>query len=177
MVYQDARGVHHLTGRLADTAVPTPIFAGQSRYVALHQNGVQITDTKTWATVSIPGAQQLHDLNKGGIVVTTATEMLVLDHLGKTRMRLPKDAADDTYHLRPDGRRLVVIRGRETRVETFDLKNGKRVSSVTPTFPGDDFLEVGLGWSKQGAFLVRGYESERVYSLDLATGKLRRRDR
>ncbi|WP_433242026.1 hypothetical protein ACQPYK_37290 [Streptosporangium sp. CA-135522] len=181
MVYQDARGVHHLTGSLADTAVPTPTFAGQSRYVALAKDGAQITDTTTWSTVSVPGAQQVHDLNGSGIVVTTASQVLVLDRRGKARMSLPikeiKNVPEDTYHLRPDGSRFVVIRGREMRVESFDPGTGKRVSSVTPRFPGDDFLDIGLGWSKQGPFLVRGYESERVYYLDLATGRLWRRER
>jgi hypothetical protein len=48
---------------------------------------------------------------------------------------------------------------------------------VVPTFPGDDFLDIGLGWSKEGAFLVRSYPSDHVYNLDLATGKLWRRKR
>ncbi|OUC97015.1 hypothetical protein [Streptosporangium minutum] len=181
MVYQDSEGVHHLTGRLADTEVPAPAFAGQNRYVSLVRDGTQITDTTTWTTVSIPGARQVHDLNKSGIVVTTASRVLVLDHRGKTRMSLPlrkiKDAPEDTYHLRPDGRRLVVIRGHEMRVETFDPETGRRVSGVVPVFPGDDFLGLGLGWSKQGPFLVRGSMSEHVYYLDLATGKLWRRKR
>ncbi|ACZ85369.1 hypothetical protein [Streptosporangium roseum] len=181
MVYQDTEGIHHLTGRLADTEVPTPAFAGQNRYVVLSKDGTQITDTTTWTTVSIPGVRQVHDLNESGIVATTAFQVLVLDHRGKTRMSLPlrkiKDAPEDTYHLRPDGRRLVVIRGHEMRVETFAPETGRRVSSVVPVFPGDDFLDLGLGWSEQGPFLVRGYTSERVYYLDLATGKLRRREK
>ncbi|WP_406312908.1 hypothetical protein OHA77_30900 [Streptosporangium sp. NBC_01639] len=181
MVYQDTEGIHHLTGSLADTEVPTPTFARQGRYVALAKDGAQITDTKNWTTVSIPGARQVHDLNESGIVVTTASQVLVLDRRGKTRMSLPlrkiKDAPEDTYHLRPDGRRFVVIRSREMGVETFNPETGRRVSSVIPTFPGDDYLDIGLGWSKRGPFLVRGYESERVYYLDLATGKLWRRER
>jgi hypothetical protein len=181
MVYQNAEGIHHLTGSLADTEVPTLTFAGQSRYVALSKSDTQITDTRTWTTVSIPGARQVHDLNESGIVVTTTSRVLVLDHRGKTRMSLPlrkiKDASEDTYHLRPDGKRVVVIRGHEGRVETFDPETGRRVSNVIPKFPGDDYLDIGLGWSKQGPFLVRGHMSERVYYLDLATGKLWRREK
>jgi hypothetical protein len=132
--------------------------------------------------VSIPGARQVHDLNKAGIVVTTASQVLVLDHRGRTRMSLPlrklgENSPEDTYHLRPDGSRFVVIRRADSRVETFDPETGKRLSSVTPTFPGDEFIDVGLGWSRQGPFLLRGYDSERVYYLDLTTGKLWRRDR
>ncbi|MEU4533607.1 hypothetical protein AB0G15_01955 [Streptosporangium sp. NPDC023825] len=182
MVYQDTNGVRHLTGVLADTEVPTPTFAGQNRYVALTRDGARITDTRTWTTVSIPGARRVHDLNESGIVVTTASKVLVLDHWGRARMNLPlrkirDDAPEDTYYLRPDGKRFVAIRGREMNVETFDPETGRRLSDVTPTFPGDDFIDIGLGWSKKGPFLVRGYESERVYYLELATGRLWRRDR
>ncbi|MEU4224748.1 hypothetical protein AB0F17_10655 [Nonomuraea sp. NPDC026600] len=182
MVYQDAGGIHYLTGSLADTVVPTPTFAVQSRYVALAKNSAQIIDTRTWTTLSIPGAQQVHDLNESGIVVTTASQVLVLDHRGKTRMALPlrkikNVAPEDTYHLRSDGSRFVVVRGDETLVETFDPRTGKRVSSVVPKIPDADFLDIGLGWSKEGPFLVRTYNSKRVYYLDLATGKLWRRQK
>ncbi|WP_371781343.1 hypothetical protein [Streptosporangium subroseum] len=51
------------------------------------------------------------------------------------------------------------------------------MSSVTPRLPGDDYLDIGLGWSKQGPFLVRGSMSERVYYLDLAAGNLWRREK
>ncbi|MEV4376642.1 hypothetical protein [Streptosporangium sp. NPDC049644] len=180
MAYQDAKGVHHLTENLADAEVPTPVFLGQNRYVALTREGARIIDTKTWTTMSIPDAQRVHSLNRSGIVVTTASQVLVLDHRGKTRMSLPlrktkKNTRADTYHLRPDGKRLVVIRDFGSRVETFDSETGRRLSSVTPEFPGDDFLDVGLGWSEQGLFLVRASLSERVYYLHLATGELRRR--
>ncbi|MET7461998.1 hypothetical protein [Nonomuraea sp. NPDC005501] len=181
MVYQDARGVHPLTGPLADTAVPTPTFIRQSRYVALARDGAQIIDTRTWTTLPVAGAEKVHDINESGIVVTTASRVLVLDRRGKTRMslplrKLPASSVEDTYHLRPDGRRFVVIRGREERVETFDPETGERMSSVTPEFPGDDFL--GVGWSKQGPFLIRDSLNGRVYYLDLATGKLwRKRDK
>ncbi|WP_188194825.1 hypothetical protein [Nonomuraea sp. SYSU D8015] len=183
MTYQDAKGIRHLTGRMPDTqVVPTPTFAGQSRYVALTEDGTQITDTKTWTTVSVPGARRVHVLSASGSVVTTASQVLVLDSRGKTQMRLSStkvrdDAPDDTYNLRPDGRRFVVIRGDDGRVETFDPRTGERVSRVTPRFPGDDFIDVGLGWSKQGIFQVRGYRSSRVYYLDLETGKFWRREK
>lgn len=182
MVYQDADGIRHLTGGLADGEVPTPTFTGQNRYVALTRDGTRITDTRTWTTVSIPGTRKVHDLNESGIVATTASRVLVLDHRGRTRMDLPlrkieDDAREDTYHLRPDGKRFVVIRSSEGSVETFAPETGRRLSGVTPTFPGDDFLDIGLGWSEKGPFLVRGYQSERVYYLELATGKLWRRDR
>ncbi|MEU7855365.1 hypothetical protein [Nonomuraea sp. NPDC049141] len=182
MVYQDAGGVHYLTGSLTDTAVPTPTFAAQSRYVALAKDSAQITDTKTWTTLSIPGARQVHDLNESGIVVTTASQVLVLDHRGKTRMALPlrkieKDDSEDTYHLRSDGTHFVAVRGSEGRVDTFDPRTGERVSSVVPHIPDADFLDIGLGWSKEGSFLVRTYNNDRVYNLDLATGKLWRRQK
>ncbi|MEU7748375.1 hypothetical protein [Nonomuraea sp. NPDC049158] len=174
MVYQDAKGVHYLTAGLPDTAVPTATFAGQSRYVALAKDDAQITDTKTWTTVSLPGARQVHDLNESGIVVTTRSQVLVLDHRGRTRMTLPL-GPDDSYYLRVDGSRFVVIGDQGTRVDTFAPETGKRLASVALRFPGDDSLDVALGWSKEGAFLVRGDYSERVYYLDLSTGKLWRR--
>lgn len=182
MVYQDAGGIHYLTGSLADTAVPTPTFAAQGRYIALAKDSAQIIDTRTWTTLSIPGAQQVHDLNESGIVVTTASQVLVLDHRGKTRMALPlrkieKDDFEDTYHLRSDGNRFVAIRGGERRVDTFDPQTGKRLSSVVPQIPDGDSLDIGLGWAKEGPFQVRAYNSDRVYYLDLATGKLWRRKR
>ncbi|MFI7699743.1 hypothetical protein [Nonomuraea sp. NPDC049480] len=180
MTYENARGIRRLTGGLPDSEVPTPTFAGQNRYVALVKDGAQIIDAKSWATVRIPAAQKVHEMNGSGSVVTTASRILVLDRRGRRRMSLPlkkvrDDAPDDTYNLRPDGRRFVVIRGHDMRVETFDPRTGKRMSSVTPTFPGDDFIDVGLGWSKEGTFLVRGYDSGRVYHLDLETGRLWRR--
>ncbi len=92
--------------------------------------------------------------------------------LRKTR----KNTREDTYHLRLDGKRLVAIRDFGSRVETFDPETGRRLSSVALKLPGDDFLDVGLGWSKRDLFLVRGALSERVYYLDPATGELWRRD-
>nr|BFE80659.1 hypothetical protein GCM10020093_032600 [Planobispora longispora] len=71
----------------------------------------------------------------------------------------------------------MVISGDEGRVETFDTGTGKRLSSVVPSFPGDEFLNVGLGWSKRGSFMVEALYSERTYFLDLATGELRRREK
>ncbi|MEV0195728.1 hypothetical protein [Nonomuraea sp. NPDC050691] len=181
MVHQDAAGVHPLTGRLADTAVPTPTFAGQSRYVALAKDDAQVTDTTTWTTVSIPGARKVHDLNLRGVVVTTASELLVLDHRGQKRISLPlarvQDSSDDTYHLRPDGRRLVAVHVYEGSVETYDSETGERLSRVRPAFRGGDDLDAGLGWSERGAFRVRGSPSDRVYNVDLATGKLWRGER
>ncbi|MGV9534147.1 hypothetical protein ACWDR9_10935 [Streptosporangium sandarakinum] len=181
MAYQDARGVHRLTGALADTAVPTPAFLGQNRYVVLNGDGAQVIDTRTWAPVPVPGARRVHDLNGSGTVFTTASQVLVADLRGRTRMSLPlrkeiKDSPEDAYHLRPDGRRLVVIRGHEGRVETFDVTTGRLLRGVVPRFRGDDSIDIGLGWSEQGSFLVRGAVSERVYHLDLSTGKLWRRD-
>jgi hypothetical protein len=173
MVYQDAEGVHPLTGSLADSALPTLTFHGQSRYVALARDGATITDTRTWTTTSIPGARQVHDLNPNGIVATTATQVLVTDHRGKTRLSLPRKASEDTYALRPDGRHLVILQG-EGRVETFTVSTGEKVSSVVPRFPGDDYLDAALGWSKNDRLLVRGGETEHVYEVDLATGELRR---
>ncbi|NRQ37120.1 hypothetical protein HII36_35590 [Nonomuraea sp. NN258] len=176
MVRQDRDGIRPLTGRLADADVPTPTFAGQNRYVALSGDGAQIIDTKTWDTLRLPDVRQVHDLNASGIVASTGTDVIVFDAAGKRRMSLTqrkiKDAPDDTYHLRADGRRFVVIRGHEMRVETYDPRTGARLSAVTPAFPGDDFLDVGLGWTKQGDFLVRGYDTERTYHLDLTTGRL-----
>ncbi|MFC4060985.1 hypothetical protein ACFOWE_22005 [Planomonospora corallina] len=182
MVYQDSGGVHHLTGGLPDARVPAPVFAGQSRYVALVGEDTRVVDTRTWAAVPIHGARRVHDLNRSGIVATTASRVLVLDHRGRERLSLPlrtlrTDVPEDTYHLRPDGRRLVVVRGPESRLDTFDTWTGRRLSSVTPVFPGDDFLDAGLGWSERGSFLVRGAMSERVYDLDLTTGSLWRRGR
>ncbi|MGN9788441.1 hypothetical protein ACTMTF_44005 [Nonomuraea sp. ZG12] len=175
MVHQDATGVHPLTGSLADTALPTLTFHGQSRYVALARDSATITDTKTWATTSIPGARKVHDLNGSGIVATTATRVLVVDHRGKTRLSLPHEKSSrDTYNLRPDGRQLVKIRRSKGAVETFTVATGERVSSVVPVFPVDDFLDIGLGWSKNNRFLVRAAVSEHAYEVDLSTGELRR---
>ena len=71
----------------------------------------------------------------------------------------------------------MVIRQHEGRVETYDPETGEQVSSVIPELPGDDFIDIGLGWSEQGRFLLRGYESERVHHLDLATGEILKRGR
>lgn len=175
MFYQDADGIHSLTGVLADTAVPTVVFANQSRYVALATDSAQITDTRTWATITIPGAHQVHDINQNGIVATTASQVLVVDHLGKPRMTLPRRNPRDTYNLHPDGTRLAVVRSADERVDTYAVKTGKRLSSVAVKFPGGEYFGTGLGWSKEGPFLVRGDLDERVYYLDLTTGKLWRR--
>ncbi|MER6948822.1 hypothetical protein ABT294_32855 [Nonomuraea sp. NPDC000554] len=175
MIYQDADGTHPLTGVLADAAVPIVAFANQSRYVALAKDNAQITDTRTWATITILDAHQVHDINQNGIVATTTSHVLVVDHLGRTRMTLPRRNPRDTYNLHPDGTRLVVVRSADERVDTYAVKTGKRLSSVALKFPGDESLGTGLGWSKEGPFLVRGYLYDRVYHLDLTTGKLWRR--
>ncbi|MEV4835471.1 hypothetical protein AB0K05_13170 [Nonomuraea sp. NPDC049486] len=177
MVYQDAGNIRPLTGPLADAAVPTATFARQNRYVALVKEGARIIDTQTWTTVSIPGVRRVHDLSLAGIVATTPAGVLVLDHRGRTRMRLParklgKNFVGDTYHLSPDGRRLVIVLGL-IRVETYDSNTGTRVSSVEPEF-GDEYLAAGLGWTEKGRFLVRD-TSDRVHALDLTTGRLRKR--
>ncbi|GGP13577.1 hypothetical protein LDL08_33700 [Nonomuraea glycinis] len=173
MVYQDAAVVHPLTGSLADSALPTVTFHGQSRYVALARDGATITDTKTWATTSIPGVRRVHDLNASGIVATTATQVLVVDHRGTTRLSLPFGNASDLYDLRADGRKLAIIQG-GSRVDTFTVATGEKVSSVVPRFPGDDYVEVSLGWSENNRLLVRGGLTEHVYEVNLATGELRR---
>jgi len=175
LTYQNAEGMHSLTKSLADTAVPNPTFAGQSRYLALSKDDTQIIDTRTWTTLSIPGAQKVHTINQSGLVATTATRVLVLDHRGTERMSLPIGKVGDTYHLRNDGDRFVVIRSRR-RVETFDPKTGRRLSFVAPVFPNDDSIGKGLGWTAQGVFQIRTYDSERVYNLDLASGRLQKPD-
>ncbi|MFI6594681.1 hypothetical protein ACIBHX_00450 [Nonomuraea sp. NPDC050536] len=69
----------------------------------------------------------------------------------------------------------MVVRNADERVDTYAVKTGKRLSSVALKFPGGEYLGTGLGWSKEGPFLVRGYLYDRVYYLDLTTGKLWRR--
>ncbi|NUW41136.1 hypothetical protein [Nonomuraea rhodomycinica] len=177
MIYQDADGIRPLTGVLADAAVPTVTFAGQSRYVALAKDNAQITDTRTGSTITILGAHQVHDVNQNGIVATTASHVLVVDHQGRTRLTLPRKDPGDTYYLHPDGTRLAAVRDAEDRVDAYAVRTGKHLSSVALTFPGDESLGTGLGWSKEGPFLVRGYLYDRVYHLDLTTGKLWRRKR
>ncbi|GIH91494.1 hypothetical protein ACFFMN_30415 [Planobispora siamensis] len=166
-----------LSGALLVNGEPFPQAAP---YVS--GDDAQVIGTTTWATMSIPGVRRVHDPNAGGIVATTASRVLVLDHRGETRMSLPiRKSGDgdpeDAYHLRPDGDRFVVIRGPEGRVETFDPATGERLHGVVPVFAGDDFLGAGLGWSEQGPFLVRSALNERVHFLELATGRLWRRDR
>ncbi|SEL83683.1 hypothetical protein [Nonomuraea pusilla] len=174
MVYENAKGVHHLTGALSDGEVPTPAFAGQNRYVALVGDGARITDTRTWSTVRVPGARHLHDVNPAGIVVATATRMLLVDHRGRTRMSLPhaRKSGDD-YRLRPDGGRLVAVRGGGERVETYDPRTGERLSRVVPALPAGELL-APLRWTRGGLFLVRLEPSDRVRALDLRTGELSR---
>ncbi|WP_219506564.1 hypothetical protein [Nonomuraea ceibae] len=168
LVYEDEAGARPLTGALADTELPKVTFAGQNRYLALVRDGARIIDTRTWRTLELPDVRRVHDLGKSGIVAATAARALVLDHQGKPRMSLP---AGDAYHLHPKGHRLVVIDD-EGRVTTYDVKTGERLRTVTPVFRGDDSLGSGLGWSAKGAFQVRAAWSERVYNLDLSTGKL-----
>jgi hypothetical protein len=118
--------------KLSAARAPSLTFHGQGRYVALARDSATITDTKTWTTTSIPGARKVHDLNESGIVATTATQVLVADHRGKTRLSLPAKSSKDTYDLRQDGRQLVIIRRSEGAVETFTVATGERVSSVVP---------------------------------------------
>jgi hypothetical protein len=179
LIYQNADGVNTLTDTLPDDSVPTPTFGLQSRYVALSTVSpaiTQIIDTATWSRLTIPGAEKVHDLNRNGMVVETAERILVLDHLGKRRMSLPRRNAPamDTYHLRRDGKRLVVIRTYDERVETYAPSTGKRLAGVRLVLPDAAVLDVGLGWSKEGSFLVRDSD-DRVYHLDLDTGGLKRR--
>ncbi|NUW30056.1 hypothetical protein HTZ77_01215 [Nonomuraea sp. SMC257] len=175
MSYQDADRTRALTGVLADSAVPSVTFAHQNRYVALAKDDAQVTDTRTWATITIPGARQVHDINQHGIVATTASHVLVVDHLGRTRMTLPRRHPQATYLLHPDGALLAIVRNAEERVDTYLVKTGEHLSGVALRFPGDEYLGAGLGWSKEGPFLVRGSLHERVYYVDLTTGKLWRR--
>ncbi|SEG40345.1 hypothetical protein SAMN05444920_102894 [Nonomuraea solani] len=182
LVYQNAEGTHPLTGRLPDTGLPTVTFTRQNRYLALAGDDVRIVDTKDWSTLPIPGARKVHDLSRNGIVATTDSEVLVLDHKGRERMSLTlrkfaEDALEDTYHLRPDGGLLVVIRARENQVDTYLPESGKRVARLTPKLGADDWLGSGLGWSKRGPFLIEIGDDERVHHLDLRTGSLWRRDK
>lgn len=175
MTYQRQDETHPLTDPLAGSAVPEVTFARQNRYVALAKNGAQIFDTKTWKTLSIPEARQVHDLNESGIVATTPSKVLVLDHRGRERLSLPvrtyaENVIPDTYVLSPDGRRLVILRN-ATQVETFDVGPGRRVSRAA--IRGDTIVEAVLGWTEQGRLRVRdGWDV--VYTLDPMTGDLRR---
>ncbi|MFG1699074.1 hypothetical protein [Nonomuraea sp. NPDC049309] len=173
LTYQDARGTRPLTGPLPDAEVPGVAFHG--RRVALTGTGVRIIDTRTWASLAIPGARAVHDVNDAGVVVSEGRWIRVLDADGRRRMRLPYGGGKDSYHLRRDGRRLAVVRWATAQAETYDAATGARLSAVTFRFPGDDTLEKVLGWTKDGRFLVRSSYRERSYFLDLATGRLHRR--
>lgn len=173
MTHQSETGAHPLTGPLTDAQVPTATFAGQSRYVALVRDGAQIIDTTTWASVTIPAVQRVHDLNEAGIVASTASHVMVVDHRGETLMRTPVESSKDSYNLRPDGKRLVVVGDAQSALDTYDVRTGKRLFHVVPHF-GSDFLRVGLGWAEDGRFLVRTYNDDLVYAVDLATGAAER---
>ncbi|MEV4563899.1 hypothetical protein AB0K12_09015 [Nonomuraea sp. NPDC049419] len=170
LTYQDAGGSRPLTPPLADADVPTVTF--KDRFVIMSGAGAQIVDTRTWTPLMLAGARKVHDVNAAGVVVTKGDRVLVLDLRGRVRMRLPAGKRGDDYHLRPDGRRLVVIRWAKDRAETYDPATGKRLSAVTYRFPGEDWLENVPGWSKGGRFLLHSAYEDRSYSLDLATGKL-----
>jgi hypothetical protein len=178
LTYQDARGFHPLTGPLGDDALPAVRFADPGAYLALVKDCARIVDTRTWRERTVPSALDVPDLNaRGDLVVTTASKVLVLDRSGRTRMslpqrRIPANEYQDDYHLRPDGRRLVVIRGGEEKVETYDTGTGRRLNTVTPAFPGLDRLGTGLSWSEEGSFLVYDSTGNYVYNLDLSTGKV-----
>lgn len=173
LTYQDARVTRPLTAPLPDAEVPAVAFHG--RRVALTGSGVRIIDTRTWASLAIPGARAVHDVNDAGVVVSEGRWIRVLDADGRRRMRLPYGGGKDSYHLRRDGRRLAVVRWATAQAETYDAATGARLSAVTFRFPGDDTLEKVLGWTKDGRFLVRSSYRERSYFLDLATGRLHRR--
>ncbi|MFG1946130.1 YncE family protein [Nonomuraea sp. NPDC048826] len=171
MMYHHEAELRALTGPLTDGEVPEPTFVRQSRYVALTHDGARIIDTGTWTTLSVPDADHVHDLNGSGFVVSTASEVRVLDHRGRVRMTRPL-RKDDAYHLRPDGDRLVVVNGQ--RVDTYDPSTGRRLSRVTAGFTGDAFLDAAVGWAGD-RLLVRDAYSGRLYRLDLGTGEVRRR--
>ncbi|MET8862552.1 hypothetical protein ABZW11_06300 [Nonomuraea sp. NPDC004580] len=170
LTYQNARGTRPLTPPLTDADVPAVTFKG--RFVVMSGDGAQVIDTRTWAPLLTAGAREVHDVNAAGVIVTKGDRVLVLDLKGRQRMRLPVGKGGDTYHLRPDGGRLVVIRWAKQRAETYDPATGKRLSAVTYRFPGDDWLENVPGWSKGGRFLLHSAYEDRSYSLDLATGRL-----
>ncbi|MGW3343562.1 hypothetical protein ACWDA3_09645 [Nonomuraea rubra] len=177
LVHQKGDDVRPLTGALADSEVPEVTFAtGQSRQVALSGHDVRVLDLDDGTTRVIPGARQVHDFNSGGIVVETASRIVVLDRQGRERGGFPvKELGDaDSYHLRRDGRRLVTFQLYEGLTETYDTRTGERLSSVVLDFPGDDSPDTALGWTKQGTFLVRGTADD-VYRVDLTTGKLKLR--
>ncbi|GGT38975.1 hypothetical protein GCM10010176_098760 [Nonomuraea spiralis] len=177
VVHQHGGNRRDLSGTLADADVPEVSISERGRYVALTRNGTRVIDTGSRSEITLPGVLKVLEVSSPGVVVTTASRLIVYDRRGKERLSIAVPSLlleSRTAFLKPDGSRLVVISDDGDLVETYDLTTRERIHRVRPRLPDGDPVESGAGWSGKGSFQVRrdaGAEERRDFFLDLATGR------
>ncbi|RSM98194.1 hypothetical protein DMB42_45140 [Nonomuraea sp. WAC 01424] len=179
VVHQHGGNRRDLSGPLPDADVPEVSISERGRYVALTRNGTRVIDTGSRSGITLPGVLKVLEVSSPGVVVTTASGLIVYDRRGKERLNIAVPSLlleSRTAFLKPDGSRLVVISDDGDLVETYDLTTRERIHRVRPRLPDGDPVESGAGWSSKGRFQIRrdaGAEERRDFFLDLATGRTR----
>ncbi|MEU8247103.1 hypothetical protein [Nonomuraea sp. NPDC048916] len=176
----------HLTGPLADKAVPEPTLSYDGRHVSLTTaTGVELIDTRTDTRSLLPGVRHVLGLGPdGGGVATTGrralagspdTELVTFDRHGGIRTRVP---FDPTLSARPspDGRTLAIVALDE--IVTMDPGTGEVRGRARLRLPAHHDTPEPLGWDEEGRLLVRiapdDSEKGAYHLVDPATGKSRR---
>ncbi|MFI6320648.1 hypothetical protein ACIBG8_24140 [Nonomuraea sp. NPDC050556] len=165
-----------VTGALEVAEVPKPALSHDGRYLTLTgPEGVVLVDTTTGARTRLPGIARVIGVTSDTVVATTGpkaepgsfdTSLVVLDHRGTVRSRVPFDPTLDV-RLAPDGRSLAVLTHEE--VATMDVATGKVTGRHDLTAPDDTWGASMLAWDGGSRLLVVGQES--VYLVNPATGK------
>ncbi|GGO82452.1 hypothetical protein GCM10012289_73720 [Nonomuraea cavernae] len=179
-----SRRERHLTGPLADEAVPEPALSHDGRHVSLTTAaGVELIDATTGARTPLPGVRRVLGLGPDGGVATTGlaalpgapdTELVTFDHSGKVRTRV---RFDPTLRVRlsPDGRTLAVVTRNE--IVTMDPGTGEVRGRARLRLPTHPDAPEPLGWDEESHVLVRidryGQDKGTYHLVDPVTGKSR----
>lgn len=173
---------HDLTEPLANGAAPEVAMSPDGRYVTLAgATGVELVDTGTGGRTRLPGIARVLGVGQDTVVATTGrravrpapdTELLVLDHRGGVRNRIPFDPTLDV-RLAPDLSALVILD--EDEVVTMDPTTGRVRERHELHLPERSAEMSMLSWDGGHRLLIRiepvDSDKTRGYLLDPSTGK------
>ncbi|MDF2708579.1 MAG: hypothetical protein K0R62_4231 [Nonomuraea muscovyensis] len=179
----------HLTGPLADAAVPGVVLSADGRHAVLTSGtGSELVDIRTGRRAVLRGVRRVLGVGPGGVTVSTTggitggealpgspdTALLTLDARGRELTRVPFDPTLKA-RLSPDGHTLAVVS--PTEVVTMDPGTGRVRGRAPLGIPDVERAPDVLGWSVGGDLLVRidpwGFDEALDHLVDPATGRAR----
>lgn len=173
---------HDLSEPLTNGAAPEVTMSPDGRYVTLAgASGVELVDTATGGRTRLPGIARVLGVGQDTVVATTGrravrpapdTELLVLDHRGGVRNRIPFDPTLDV-RLAPDLSALVILDADE--VVTMDPTSGAVRERHELHLPEHTATMSMLSWDGGHRLLIRidpvDPDKASGYLVDPSTGK------